>query len=525
MKLPAESVGREQKLEEFDVWITPYLGEVRRSPQFADRHAASVRAFDRLCEATDNFANEDDLTHEHLAENLVRLFHGKSSDEVRHILMDLANVLFLITGKSGNSAKCQFPLFLKTNLKRLTIPKAKVTTKNKVETRTVEQKAPPRTIVISTYMDWVAELHHSEQDQRDLIDTFLRYVLNEDVYLIQLWSMGRSYALLKPLGRSNELLNPLIVFLVRGSVAATGGHEPEKIMRAVMTEWGLVEGEDFNPRDVEINDELNIPDETALEDEAGRKEKTRSYDFALPYKVDGWGRRILIQSQYYAGDSGSVSHKTVDQAKASRQEATKKLGKGVRFLEYLDGAGFFASLNGDLKSLLDMADTAGIVQIRSTPIRLRRELQLIGFLTPIEIEHAILIVGTDQKKIVAALTKDGYGANEIERAITEAVKRKLIEQPDAKNLGVSAARRDQARRYLLLDMVAIAGKPFTLAESSAPSLVLVPGYGPFYGLKADELLMKAETVAPSTKADWSDVKTYQADLAWLAERGYVVVNP
>ncbi len=148
--------------------------------------------------------------------------------------MDLAHVLFLIPGKSGNSAKCQFPLFLKTNLKHLTIPKAKVKTTQGNETRTVEQKAPPRTIVISTYMDWVAELHHSPKDQRDLIDTFLQYVLNEDVYLTQLWSMGRSYALLKPLNRHHELLNPLVVMLVRGPVAATGGHAPENMMRDVV---------------------------------------------------------------------------------------------------------------------------------------------------------------------------------------------------------------------------------------------------------------------------------------------------
>ena len=60
----------------------------------------------------------------------------------------------------------------------------------------------------------------------------------------------------------------------------------------------------------------------------------------------------------------------------------------------MDGAGFFASLNGDLKSLLDMADTGSFIQIRSTPLRLRRELQRAGFLTPIEIEHAILTPAT-----------------------------------------------------------------------------------------------------------------------------------
>lgn len=90
--------------------------------------------------------------------------------------MDLVNALFLISGKSGNSAKCQYPLFLKSKLKRLTIPKAKVTTIKGVQTRSVEQKAPPRTIVMSTYMSWVAELYHSPTHQLELIDTFLQFI-------------------------------------------------------------------------------------------------------------------------------------------------------------------------------------------------------------------------------------------------------------------------------------------------------------------------------------------------------------
>jgi hypothetical protein len=523
MKLPAESLTKAQKLEEFDAWITPYLGEVRKSVQFADRHAATVRAFDRLCQATNDFASEKDLSHTHLAENLVKLFPGQSVEDVQRILMDLANALFLISGKSGNSAKCQFPLFLKSKLKRLTIPKAKVTKRQGKETHTVEQKAPPRTIVISTYMRWVAELRHSPSDQRDLIDTFLRFVLDEDVYLTQLWSMGRSYALLKPLNRHHELLNPLIVVLVRGAVAAVGGHDPEKIMRDVMKEWGLIEGKDYNSTDVEITDAGAVK-EKVPESEGGKKEKVRSYDFALPYKVAGWGQRLLIQSQYYAGDSGSVSHKTVDQAKASRVETAQKLGE-VRFLEYLDGAGFFASLNTDLRTLLDMGDTAGIIQIRSTPIRLRREMQLVGFLTPLEIEHAILTAGTEQKKVVAALAKDGYKPKEIERALTAALKHGFHEQPNAKHLGIVPSRREQARRYLLLDMAAIEGRTLTLAESSATGLILVPGYGPFHGLPVAHLRAKAEAKAPSLKPDWSVAGVYEGDVNWLTQRGYAVANP
>ena len=523
MKLPAESLTKTQKLEEFDAWITPYLGEIRKSVQFTERHAATVRAFDRLCEATNDFAAEEELTHTHLAENIVKFFPGKSKDEVQQILMDLVNTLFLISGKAGNSAKCQFPLFLKTKLKRLTIPRAKFATTNGVQNRMVEQKTLPRTIVISTYMGWVAELSHSPTHQRELIDTFLQFVLNENVYLTQLWSMGRSYALLKPLNRHHELLNPLIVVLVRGAVAAVGGHDPEKIMRDVMKEWGLVEREDFNANDVEITDSGAVK-EKLTERQGGKKEKVRSYDFALPYKVAGWTQRLLIQSQYCAGDSGSVSHKTVDQAKASRLETAKKL-VNVRFLEYLDGAGFFASLNTDLRTLLDMEDTAGIIQIRSTPIRLRREMQKVGFLTPIEVEHTILIVGNDKHAICESLKAEGYKAKEVNRVIAESVRRGNVEQPDLKHLAIAPSRRDQARRYVLLDITAIAGKTLTLAESTVAGMVMVPGYGPYHGLLSSALREKAEAKVPSLVTDWSVGGVYDADLAFLVGRGYCVVNP
>src|SRR5438445_7535095 len=125
-------------------------------------------------------------------------------------------------------------------------------------------------------MRWVAALHHSAAHQRELIDIFLQFVLNEEQYLAQFWSLGRSYAMLKPLGRSEALLSPLIVFQVRGSVAATGGHEPEKALRQLMQEWGLVEGADFNSADVKLNEELRIPKEVT---QGKLKVKTRAYDF------------------------------------------------------------------------------------------------------------------------------------------------------------------------------------------------------------------------------------------------------
>jgi len=527
MKLPATTLTTEQKLREFDIWITPYLGDIRGTTQFKSTLAAIVRAFDRLCQATKDFASESELNHVQLADNLVKLFAGKDRAEVLTILTDLASVLFLITGKSDNNAKCQLPLFLRNTLKQETFPVQRRRTKPATKQRPaetvyrIERTAIARTVESDKYMRLVAGLDQFPTEQRNLIDTYLRFILDDDAYLAQLWSMGRSYALMKPLSRSQTLLSPLIVLLVRGSVAATGGHEPERILRKRMTEWGLVEDADFNSADVQLNSELQIAREV---DRGGEKVKTRAYDFALPYRIPGWKPKVLIQSQYYAGDSGSVSHKNVDQTTAARQEAKKTVGDDVRFVEYVDGAGFFASLNGDLESLFAMPDTASFIQLKSTPIRLRREFQQIGFLTPVEIEHAIFRAGNERSAVTTLLLAEGYQQIEIDRAIGAAITHGFLAQPDANYVTIVPARREQARRYLLLDLAAVHGKPLTKEQSSEPGYILVPGYGTFHGINVAALLGAANSITSSVNAVWSDEVTFRADLDWLALQGYAIIN-
>jgi hypothetical protein len=104
------------------------------------------------------------------------------------------------------------------------------------------------------------------------------------------------------------------------------------------------------------------------------------------------------------------------------------------------------------------------------------------------------------------------------------VKHGFLSRPDSKHLEVTAARRPQARRYLLLDLAAIHGKKLSKAESAQPGYVLVPGYGPFHGIKADDLRAKALEAAPALSGDWAGPTGHETDLAWLAERGYVIRN-
>ena len=142
-----------------------------------------------------------------------------------------------------------------------------------------------------------------------------------------------------------------------------------------------------------------------------------------------------------------------------------------------------------------------------------------------EIEHAILIVGSEREKIKSLLLADGYDHMEIDRAVAAAVRHGHIEEPDKEHLGIAPSRREQARRYFLLDLAAIEGETLTLVQSSASGLVMVPGYGPFHGLMSKELRKLAEARARSLITDWSVAGIYDSDLAWLDGRGYAVVNP
>ena len=87
--------------------------------------------------------------------------------------------------------------------------------------------------------------------------------------------------------------------------------------------------------------------------------------------------------------------------------------------EYLDGAGYFSSLNGDLRKMLAKPSTKDFIQIATAPLKLRRELQGINFLTTLEIEHAILMTGGRKVDVIEKLLKDGYSVDEIDTALKQ----------------------------------------------------------------------------------------------------------
>jgi hypothetical protein len=296
-------------------------------------------------------------------------------------------------------------------------------------------------------------------------------------------------------------------------------------------QWGMVADRDFNTSDVVVDRLADAPegvteallDEVVPEEEARPQErdKIRKYDFVLPYRTPGWESRLFIQSQFYAGDSGSVSHKNVDQTKASRP-FVRRLYPDAVFMEYVDGAGYFSSLNGDLKTLLSMPTTSSFLQIRSAPIRLRRALQEIGFVVPLEVEQAVARGDGSRESVNRVLAGDGYRASEVDRAIADALSRGLVTATTG-GLRLADARRDIVRRYALLDTVARHGEEIR-HPANATNGLLVPGFGAFYGMKLTDLPNAAAQETPGFAEELGRTTVFVDDVAWLKEQELVLTS-
>lgn len=536
----------EQKLWEFDVWVTPSLVDIRKTERFRIELVRILSVLDALSKS-----GQRALDQSRFAANLVdRVFERLDARQrpatvadavltAEEFLVSLSALLFLVTGKSDNNHKCQFPIFLKNRIGWTSLAGVRYLRKK----WQIVVDPIPKVMDSEAYMARVARLYAVGQSEfaasidtaislRDLaaqllfefVDCLLTDIASRD----QLSAFLQHYSRARETGESPELmLTPLVMFQVRGSVAASGGHEPEELLRARLTDWGLVRGIDFNTTDVVLNVEAGTileADEVSTP-EPGGKTKTRAYDFVLPFRTPTWTPRIFIQSQFYAGDSGSVSHKNVDQTHSSRLTATAMIARKwpgsplPRFLEYVDGAGYSASLNGDLKSLLSFSDTAGFFQIRSAPIRLRRELQQIGFLTPLEIAHAVLRsngIAEDARKL---LLQEGYTMLEVDRVINFAVDRGILKwSDDSTQLEIDSSLMPLARQYLILDLIAREGRPF-ISLAGIAGVALIPGYGPHYGLWLNEL---EECVNRHFAAVWP--KSFMVDLQALCTAGFVVLR-
>lgn len=537
MRLKNVEQSLDHKLWEFDFWVTPSIADIRSSHRFQDELFKIKNVLDALTQGghrdLDQRRFSADLV-ERANEHISRFQVGPGdSGPIYSFLVSLSALLFMVSGKSDNNNKCQFPIYLKNQVGWTHLPSVK----NKKGVSLLVSDAISRVIDSDAYMNRIAKLilasinidipdNKFRDAASSLLYEFVNFVLIDEPSRLQMAAFIAHYAECASSGRDPLLmLTPLIMFQVRGSVAATGGHEPEILLRKRMTEWGMRRDIDFNIHDVILDVEAGEIFEKGSDDieKSGIPAKTRAYDFVLPFRTASWHPIVFIQSQFYAGDSGSVSHKNVDQTSASRLNATvlsskawPKADKPI-FLEYIDGAGYSASLYGDLKRLLSFNNTADFFQVRSSPIRLRRVLQGIGFLTTLEIAHAVALENGNDAALKAALSRDGYGDSEICRALDVATSQGFI-IADNGRWKISEEYWPIARRHMLLDIIACMGQDY-ISLDIASALALVPGYGAYHGLTLSEI----DLVTRSTYHNiWPD--GWMSDLQHLCDGGFVVMR-
>ncbi len=506
MKLNEYSASLAEKMSEFDMWVTPSLGEIRDTDQFKINLTLLKTGFNYAFEITDGFASVECCSSSNMANNALSYIAEKDPEYARQILESICNVLLLATGKTDNNLKCQFPLMLKNTLGITTYPQRSGNGRWK-------SKALPRTLQMVDVTKIIVALSGKDDYQHLFTESYFKLIISDEDYAKQLWCLGNAYATQKQNGNEDSLLGSIVVFQSRGSITATQGHIPEAILRTYMSDWGLSAGEDFNTQDVEIGDFLgNIDTDSRI--------KKRKYDFIIPFQSRMSGAKIFVQSQFYAGDSGSVSHKVVDQTDSTREVTLRKFPEAV-FVEYLDGAGYFSSLNGDLRKMLAKETTKEFIQIRTAPLKLRRELQGIHFLTTLEIEHAILQTDGTLDSVSSLLTEDGYTEQEVELALDNAVAHGDIVKQCSK-LSICEKRLETVRQYFLLDIIANFGEPIPAEHGFG--FLFVAGYKTLWGMPQNKVISTALQKCPLLNTLWKDMEAPFDDLQWLLDKGFVILR-
>jgi hypothetical protein len=525
MKLPQVELSLTDKLAEFDAWITPSMQEIQDTEKYSNELGKVNNLMRRLGDSIDNFASEDSCTADAISSTCIELIKQqiagleKEEDKIAvsiSTLESLCSLLFMVTGKSDNNLKCQFPVYLAQSVGRSDFPQKRgrgrnISFQSTPLGRTIKSdklsKLTSDALVYDNDTDGFRDL---EEEARWLLGKYIAAILKDKESIRQFWALGKSYFTLLEIspGAEKALLAPIVIFKVRGSVSASGGHMPENILRKMMEQWGLERGVDFNLDDVVLENSGSTD-----------VSKTRAYDFILPYQTQGWEPQIFIQCQFYAGDSGSVSHKVVDQTQASRPSTLSDYPQ-ARFIEYLDGAGYYSSLNTDLQHMLGMNTTKDFIQVRSIHVKLRREMQELGFLTPIEVEHAIFrSEGGDRNEVVRLLLADGYQAPEVDRVLGQILHRSLLDQDDGK-LIVKEERLRFSRRLMVIDIIAITGNSnSTINERSGN--VLIPGYGINHGAQLGSISEEIDNFAPNSNYSRNE---FAQDITWLTEEKFIILH-
>ena len=77
MKVPNPAKELQRDLKEFDIWITPSLGEITDTEKFQIELARVIRIFEQLGQATSNFQDERHCQPVAIAQTFAQLAKGR----------------------------------------------------------------------------------------------------------------------------------------------------------------------------------------------------------------------------------------------------------------------------------------------------------------------------------------------------------------------------------------------------------------------------------------------------------------
>lgn len=534
MRLKAENLTTQEKLQEFDQWLTAKLDKIKDSDKFNSEITSLCNCISTLAPYLNMFSEPATCSINTLIsavtdaslEIISRTDFGSDENTICNFYDSFFNLLFLTSGATDNNLKNHFLIKLREDGIAAQIPK-RGEIKKQILFKLSDIPSTTRSDYISrTLASCYVGTQYPEAVKTEpffdlevyfkiFLEEYTKLILEDEEDLLQFWAICHSFIQLsnRPNGHNlgKYLLNSCTIFKVRGSVSASGGHITEAILREKLSKIGLRADVDFNTNDVKIgNDEI-------IED-GKRKKKTRAYDFVIPYRIENWEPKpkLFIQSQFYTGDSGSVSHKVIDQTQSSRSFTLTKY-PNAKFIEYLDGAGYYASLRGDLEHMLSFDNTESFFQVKSILIRLRREFQKIDFLTAIEIQHAILTnLSSSYESVINSLQNDGYSSIEIERAIKISLENGLITINDKNIFSIPSHHIPIARRLLILDIASNSSSRLTSTEKSSQKFILIPGFGADFGIRESLLSNLVCDICKNTNIQSTE---FIEDIEWLLDEG------
>ena len=461
-------------------WLTPAGARLEESDVFQ----VESERFERGAEILANLADPGSgfIRPEDIADVTLALPVDQRQDQFESV----AIACLWLTGQSDNALKCQFPVYLLGQ--------------NFAEAKALLGLAPPSitqpVLKVLKFKDISKVVGRTTSAISAVRETIIAYFdfLFTAANSSRFETAVKAIRAAEPAARKS-LLETITITAVRGSATASGGHEPEDALRLEMERWGLQRGHDFNTSDVSAMKLYEICGSMPSRSIEAKAKKSRAFDFVVPFAVPGLMPRLLVQGQFYAGDSGSVSHKNVDQTPTGRAAARDVVPDPV-FAEFLDGAGYVTALANDARNLLAMVDTEGLIQLRTAPIRLRELLQRINLATPLEIAHAIWSSESCSEPEVQTKLEERYGAEEAARALERALATGFATRKPGGSLSVGEGFIEDALEYAVIDSIARSHLGQDPADPR-PGLT-VPGYGCEHsGVSEDAVLEHLEANLPS----------------------------